>query len=387
MSEDVTSSEALGIIAGAGAYPLMMLQAAKRDGKRVIGVGFRGAYVPEFADQCDAYACFRIGSLEGPVEFLKQQGVTQAVLTGQIKPSSIYTMWPDATARRLLAQMERRNAHSLFGAVCDYAALHGIRVLPSTTYLEEYMLPEGLVAGPPVSPELMPQAQRGMAFAREIARLDIGQSLIYGDNKVLCVEGFKGTNECIAKAAGLADCPMLCKVSKAGHDMRFDVPCIGIDTVRHCAKAGIAHIFIEAQKTMLLQAEAVQDFCAQQGISIYAMACEQVEELSPPEFDLQAVQGDAQHARVLAQELHRLGIGDCAVVCDGVVITVGDSEGVEKCIRRAATYMKKLRLLRVINWLLGRSKVAPVPIVLASVAPLDKKMRALAQRSHLQIVD
>ncbi len=389
MSDAQPEPTPLGILAGAGEYPMMMLRGAKREGRRVIGAGFKGAVSDEFAEACDEFDRFRVGAVEGPLAFFQAHGVTEIVMTGQLKPSCIYTMWPDATARHILAQLDRRNAHTIFGAVCDFLKPLGITVLSSTTYLEEYMPAEGPVSGPALSDDILNEARDGMRLAREIARLDIGQSLIVHEGKALCVEAYKGTNECIQEGGYRDFSPILCKVTKPCHDMRFDVPCVGIGTIRHCEKAGIKTIILEANKTMLLQAEQVHELCAKAGISIHA--------LPYPEEDALAralehePDDDAQHARLLAAELARLGIGTSAVICDGVIIAVGDCEGVEKCIKRAARYMKRLRFARLANWvcriLLGRSGAAPKPMVLASTEPLTEVQLKLAQRSKMLLVD
>ena len=109
----------LGIIACAGEFPRMVIRGARRAGVRVVAAGMRGAVGKEIPALVDAYKCFRVGSLEGPADFFQEQGVTHVMLTGQIKPACIYTMWPDATARRLLATLDRRNAHTIFTACCN----------------------------------------------------------------------------------------------------------------------------------------------------------------------------------------------------------------------------------------------------------------------------
>ena len=214
----------VGILAGAGEYPRLMIEGAKRAGFRVAVAGFRGAVGKDIPPLCDAFRKFRVGAVDGPRDFFLQNGVTHVVMTGQIKPACIYTMWPDATARRLLAQLDRRNAHTIFGAVCDYVTANGMQMLPSTAFMDEVLPGEEHLAGPALSEQQHADALQGMRLAREIARLDIGQSLIVRGADVTCVEAFKGTNECIKNGSGRADSPVtLCKVTKPGHDMRFDV--------------------------------------------------------------------------------------------------------------------------------------------------------------------
>lgn len=377
----------LGVLAGAGEYPRMMIEGARRAGVRVVGCGFRGAAGKDLPPLCDAWRVFRVGAVEGPAEYFKSEGVTHVVLTGQIKPACIYTMWPDATARRKLAELDRRNAHTIFGAVCDFIESYGMKVLPSTAFMEEVMPPAGHLAGPAPTPEQVDEAEYGLSLAREIARLDIGQSLMVHGRRVMAVEAFKGTNECL-HAGGNREFPVtLCKVTKPGHDMRFDVPCIGLGTIRHAVKANVNHIVFEANRTILFQREAVIRLCNEHGITLHAMEVPVPAQERP---DPTHCADDAAHAQYLADELAELGIGHCAVVCEGVVIAVGDPEGPQKCISRAGAYMKRLRFVRLANWLvrvlLGRRSTPPAPMVLgmAEGHELTEAEHAAAHRAGIR---
>lgn len=380
----------LGILAGAGEYPRLVIEGAKRAGVRVVCVGFRGAVERDVPPLCDAFRRFRVGAVEGPTEFFREQGVTHVLMAGQIKPARIYTMWPDATARRLLSALERRNAHTIFGAVCRYGAEQGWQMLPSTSFMAEHIPAAGHIAGPPLSPERRAEAVFGMSIAREIARLDIGQSVVVCGQKVLCIEAFKGTNECLASGGGREYPVALCKVTKPGHDMRFDVPCIGLGTIRKCLKYNVRHIVIEAGRTILFQRAEVARLCEQHGITLHAMPVPE-EGMHLPELPPTAT--DVAHARALAVAVEQLGIGHSAVVCDGVVIAVEDPEGPIKCLRRAGAYMRRLRLARLLNWLvrflMGGRSAPPAPLVAAFApgAPLSSPalLRA-ARKARVRLV-
>lgn len=380
----------IGLLAGAGEYPRLIIEGAKRAGMRVVVAGFRGAVGKEIPPLCDAFAKFRVGAVEGPRAFFAKHGVTHVLMAGQIKPACIYTMWPDATARRLLAQLDRRNAHTIFGAVCDYVAANGMQMLPSTAYMDDVM-PGGIhLAGPALAPDQVDAARHGMQLAREIARLDIGQSLMLRDRQVTCVEGFKGTNECIKNGGGTAQEPvMLCKVTKPGHDMRFDVPCIGLRTIQHCVRHHVHCIVFEAGRTIFFQKQAVIDLCNRNGITLLGM------DMPTGGTVVDAIDhadDDAAHAAALATALEQLGIGHSAVVCDGVVIAVEDPEGPTKCIARAAAYMKRLRFARLANWLcglfLGRKGSPPSPMVMRYTPAFEMTplVLQLARKSGIQLM-
>ena len=378
------SKHVLGVLAGAGEYPRLMIEGAKRAGMRVVCIGFRGAVGKDIPPLCDAFRKFRVGALEGPLHYFQEQGVTHVVLTGQIKPACIYTMWPDATARRKLAELDRRNAHTIFGAVCSYIQEHGMQVLPSTAFMEEVLPAAGHLAGPAPTPAQMEEATHGLQLAREIARLDIGQSLIVRGKNVTCVEAYKGTNECIKHSEGTAQNPVtLCKVTKPGHDMRFDVPCIGLRTIEHCVRHHVTHIVFEAKRTILFQKQAVIDLCNRHGITLHGMDIPQGGiELKDPGH----AQDDAEHARAMANAIEQLGIGHSAIVCEGVVIAVEDPNGPLKCIQRAAVYMKRIRFVRFTNWLvrilLGKHSAPPAPMIMCGSArfvPTAEVKRAARQ--------
>ena len=220
----------------------------------------------------------------------------------------------------------------------------------------------------------------------EGGRREVGQGLIVQEGRALCVEAFKGTNECIAEGGYRAFSPVLCKVTKPGHDMRFDVPCIGIGTIRHCAQANIRAIAIEANRTIMLQADAVRALCAEHGIALFALP---VPEFALADEGVPPVEDDAAHAHFIAEALERMGIGHGAVVCDGVIIAVEDVEGPEKCLRRAGRYMKRLRFARLANWLcrvlLQRGGAPPKPMFFASTQPLTDSVRRAAKKAGVVV--
>lgn len=377
----------LGIIAGAGEFPRMVIEGAHRAGVRVVVAGMRGAAGRDIPAISDAYKSFRVGAIEAPAAFFREQGVTHIMLTGQIKPACIYTMWPDATARRLLGQLDRRNAHTIFTAACDFIHSRGMEVLPSITFMEDHLPAPGHLAGPAPTAEQLEEARFGLAQAREIARLDIGQSIIVHGKTVVCVEAYKGTNECLHAGGHRPYGVTLCKVTKPGHDMRFDVPCIGTGTIHNAIKAHVDHIVFEAHRTILFQREEVIRLCNEHGITLHAMDVPLPEQEGK---DPGHIETDAAHAAAMAAEIEALGIGCCAVVCDGVVIAVDDADGPLKCIRRAAAYMKRLRFARLINWLcrilLGRPGAPPAPMVLASTRPLTDDETRAARRAGIHYV-
>jgi len=192
-------------------------------------------------------------------------------MAGQIAPKNLFDLHPDWKALLMLARLKQRNAESIFSAIADELAKIDIELLPATSFLEDFMAPAGLIAGPKLSRREEEDVDLGWKTAKEIARLDIGQTVIVKNGTVLAVEGFEGTNEAIKRGGALArEGAVMIKVSKSNQDMRFDVPVIGVETIRVASEAKIRVIALEAGQTLLLERAAVVDLAEEAKISIVA---------------------------------------------------------------------------------------------------------------------
>jgi DUF1009 family protein len=192
-------------------------------------------------------------------------------MAGQIAPQNLFDLRPDFKTLLLLARLKRRNAESIFAAIGDELALAGITLLPATSFLEDCMAPPGLIAGRKLSRREEDDVAFGFEIAREVSRLDIGQTVVVKNGTVLAVEGFEGTNEAIKRggALGRKDAIMV-KVAKPNQDMRFDVPVIGVATIVIAVEARIRVIAVETGRTLLLEKEVVIESAARANISIVA---------------------------------------------------------------------------------------------------------------------
>jgi hypothetical protein len=158
----------------------------------------------------------------------------------------------------LLGKLKERNAESIFAAIADELAKVEIELLPATTFLEDSLAQSGLIVGPKLSPRQEHDVELGWNAAKEIARLDIGQTIIIKNGTIVAVEALEGTNETIKRGGTLArEGAVMVKVSKPNQDMRFDVPVIGVETIRIAAESGIRVIAVEAAKTLLLERDAI----------------------------------------------------------------------------------------------------------------------------------
>jgi len=265
------SRSALGIIAGNGVYPFLLARAARRHGVNAIHIAaFDDETHAELADHADSIEWMRVGQLGRLLKYFEQAGVRQAIMAGQIAPKNLFDLRPDFKALMLLGRLKKRNAETLFGAVADELANTGVELLPATTYLEDCLAQEGLIAGPKPRRRLLDDIAFGFEIAKEVSRLDIGQTVVVRNGTVLAVEGFEGTDEAIQRGAKLGKGgAVIVKVSKPKQDFRFDVPVIGCQTLKVAADAGARAIAIEAKKTLLLDKEALKASAEEKKMTIY----------------------------------------------------------------------------------------------------------------------
>jgi DUF1009 family protein len=260
----------LGLIAGNGAYPETMAAAARRGGvSRLVAAAFENETRPELSGAVDEIEWMRVGQLGRMIKFFRRHGVSHAVMVGQIAPRHLFDLRPDMRTLFMLARLKERNAESLFSGIAGELEKDGITLLPATIFLEGDMAPHGHIAGPVRRPKDMADIEFGLHIAREVSRLDIGQTVVVRRGTVLAVEAFEGTNECIKRGGALGKGrATVVKVSKPGQDMRFDVPVVGPQTIETAAAAGILILAVEAGKTLLLERDAALRLCEQHGVTL-----------------------------------------------------------------------------------------------------------------------
>jgi DUF1009 family protein len=190
-------------------------------------------------------------------------------MAGQIAPKNLFDLRPDWKALMLMSKLKQRNAESIFGAVADELATVDVHILPATTFLENSLAHSGLIAGPKLSRQEEDDIDLGWKIAKEIAGLDIGQTIVVKNGTVVAVEALEGTNDAIKRGGGLArEGGIVVKVAKPNQDMRFDVPVIGVETIRISAEARLRVIAVEAGKTLLLERELILELAKRSNISI-----------------------------------------------------------------------------------------------------------------------
>ncbi len=271
MTEGETSS--LGLIAGNGIYPQLVARAARARGvSRIAAVCFKGETDPALEALVDEYVWLRVGQLSKMLRYFQDQKISRAMMVGQIAPSNLFNLRPDLKALLLLAQLKERNAETIFGGLCGEMAKVGVTVLPATTYLEEDLAPEGLIAGPAPSRKQLMDIELGYKIAKEVSRMDVGQTVVVKNGTILAVEAFEGTDAALRRGGSLGKGGAVAvKVTKPNQDMRFDVPVVGLRTLDSAGESDICIIAVEAGKTLLLEKEAVCKQAQLRRITLYGV--------------------------------------------------------------------------------------------------------------------
>lgn len=273
---NVVAAGKLGIIAGSGVYPLELCRAARSAGVASLAIAaFEGETRKDIAQLADHIEWMRVGQLTRLVKFFGTHRTEYAVMAGQIAPGNLFELRPDWRALLLLGRLKRRNAESIFGAIADELAASGVQLIDARTFLEDDLASEGVLAGGSVSRRELEDIRFGMEIAREISRLDIGQTVVVRHGTVLAVEGFDGTNETIRRGGALGrGKAVVVKVSKPAQDFRFDVPVVGERTIEVCRDAGVRVLAVEAERTLLLERDKIERLALEFGIALYGVSHE-----------------------------------------------------------------------------------------------------------------
>lgn len=272
-----TTVERLGIIAGAGAFPMMVLEGARRAGCQVTVIGLRGLARPDLADRADHFCWSGLARVGQWIRILRRRRAEGVILAGAVHKTAMYgrfrllRLLPDWTALRIwFFQIPDKRNDTVLGAVADEFARHGITMQPCVQFSAEHLAPEGVLTPRQPSEGQRRDADFGWPIAREIGRLDIGQSVAVKETEVIAVEAIEGTDRMIERAGQLCRHGgwTLIKVAKPHQDMRFDVPTVGPDTIANLARHGAGMLVIEAGRTLIVDREATIAAAQRAGIVI-----------------------------------------------------------------------------------------------------------------------
>jgi DUF1009 family protein len=284
-----TERRRVGILAGWGRYPLVIAEALRRQGCETYCQGVIGHADPALAQVCDHFRWLGLARFGSAIRYFQRQGVSEATMVGKIFKVRLFQRFawirhlPDLrTIRMFMPHFWTRQKDcrddTLLTAIVDEFASAGIRLGPATDYAPELLLPPGQITKRAPNSWQFKDIRFGWRTAKELGRLDIGQSVAVKNQAVLAVEAVEGTDQCIRRAGSL--CPAggftVVKVAKPQQDMRFDVPTIGLDTLQTMLQSGAAVLAVEAGKTILLdRAEAIA-FADRHKLVIVSLSGDQV---------------------------------------------------------------------------------------------------------------
>ncbi len=275
MPDFTANSTGWGLIAGNGRFPFLVLEGARSQGIEMAVIAIKEEASPDLEKSAKRLHWVSLGELSKTIDLLHKEGVTQAVMAGQVKHSKIFSaIRPDWKLAKLLFSLPRKNTDSLIGAVARVLQDEGIQLVDSTLFLKP-LLPE-----PGVLTRRVPNEQEkadiayGHSVARQIAGMDIGQTVVIAEQACVAVEAMEGTDETIARAARIVGGKPLVvvKVSKPRQDMRFDVPVVGLPTIEQMKSSHVTALAVDAGRTLLFDRQKLIELADAAGIAIQAFA-------------------------------------------------------------------------------------------------------------------
>ncbi|MGH9545932.1 MAG: LpxI family protein [Terriglobales bacterium] len=279
----MSQAKRIGLIAGNGRFPLLVLDAARAQGFEVIVAAIKEEALPEIEQhRATAVHWLSLGELSKLIETFQREGVRRAIMAGQVKHKQIFSsIRPDWKLAKLLLSLGTRNTDSLLGAVAQTLAEEGITLENSTSFLEPLLARPGVLTKRGPTPQETKNIEYGRAVARHLARYDIGQTVVVAESACVAVEAMEGTDAAIERAgdimrslAGEASTLgrelTVVKIAKPNQDMRFDVPVVGLKTIAGMLQAGATCLALDAGKCLLLDGDAILTAADSAGIAMVA---------------------------------------------------------------------------------------------------------------------
>jgi hypothetical protein len=265
-----------GLIAGNGQFPFLVVEGARRAGVSLAVAAIREETDPAIerivGEAGGRVLWVGIGQLGKMIRFFKQEGVTQAVMAGQVKHVQIFSgALPDVRMLKMLLRLPRRNTDALIGGVASELAAEGIELVDSTCFIRDLLPAEGTLTRRAPSERERADIAYGLEVAREIARLDLGQTIVVRGRACVAVEAMEGTDATVRRAGELVRGRLtVVKVAKPNQDMRFDVPVVGLPTVETMAEAGATCLCVTAGKTLMFDRDEMLAFADRRRIAVVA---------------------------------------------------------------------------------------------------------------------
>lgn len=258
------------VIAGSGSYPRLVVEGAIKAGvERVDVLAVKGSTERATWKAATGVHWISLGGIAEGIRWMGEQGYEGAILAGQINPLSLFRGKFDDEVKKWLAELSVKNAHSIFGKLIERIEAVNVPVLPASLYMDDCVPGEGLLTKRALSDGEKSDVRHAIAVARDVGRHDIGQTVMVRSGMVLAVEAFEGTNAAIKRGGKLAGKgSIVFKAAREGHDMRFDIPVVGLKTLKRMKKAGATALAFQARRLVLLDRDEVIAFADRHGIAI-----------------------------------------------------------------------------------------------------------------------
>jgi DUF1009 family protein len=267
------SHDSIGIIAGGGKFPLMVAAAAREKGSYVVAVAHQGETDPALAKSVDKIIWIKLGQLGKLISALKNNSIGKAVMAGTITKRRMFNdISPDIKGLALISKMAIFHDDGILRAVAEELAGQGIEIISSTIYLPELVTPSGNFTRKKPGKADREDIRIGWKIAKELGRVDVGQCIVIREKAVLALEAIDGTNETILRGGRLAgENAVVVKVSKPSQDLRFDVPSVGIETLKVMSEVKASVLALEAGKTLMFKKDKMIEYADKHAICIVAI--------------------------------------------------------------------------------------------------------------------
>lgn len=264
-----------GLIAGNGQFPFLVVEGAKKQGASLAVVAIKEETDKRIDQVADNIVWIGIGQLGKMISFFQKEGVTKAMMAGQVKHIQIFSgALPDVRMLKMLWNLPKRNTDALIGGVADEMAKEGIELIDSTYLIQDSLAPAGVLTKRKPTDIEQGNIDYGLHIAHEIARLDLGQTIVVRASACVAIEAMEGTDATIRRAGELANGKLtVVKVAKPDQDMRFDVPVVGVPTIETMIKAGATCLSIAAGKTLIFDRDEMLKLADVNKICVVGSSC------------------------------------------------------------------------------------------------------------------
>jgi DUF1009 family protein len=263
----------IGLIAGNRRFPILFCEAARKQGVAVVAVAIRGETSRSLSRLVEQVHWLSLGEFERVFDIFRREGIKKVVMAGQISPRSLFSrqVRDNKSIQALLRSIIDNKANTIFSAIAGQLADHGLTLIDSTTFLHTLLPKAGVLTSRTPSKEEWVDIRFGMDLAKKVADLDIGLTVAVKNKAIVAVEALEGTDNLIRRAGRICKGLVVAKSGRPGQDMRFDIPVIGLHTIKTLIRAKVTCLCIEAGKTLIIDMKPAVELADKRGIAIVAV--------------------------------------------------------------------------------------------------------------------